>query len=611
MSNASDIELLQNYDRQGSEEAFAELVERHVSLVYSVAFRRVGIAAQAEEITQAVIIILARKAAHLRPDTVLEGWLYETARLTSLSFMRSERRRQFREQEAYMQSTLQESTDASIWNQLAPLLDEGMAHLGKKDCDAVILRFFKEKSAREVAATMQVNEGAAQRRILRALEKLRIFFTKRGVSSTAAIIAGAISANSVQAAPVALAKSVTTVAIVKGAAASGSTLTLIKGALKIMAWEKMKTTALASVVILLAAGTTMVAAQHQYEHRHDVLLKNLGEDFMKNPASVGLSIGFFNNGKSYFYNFGTTEKGKVSPPSQNTVYEIGSITKTFDSFVLANAVAEGKVKMDDDIRKYLDGDYPNLEHGGKGITLEELANTTSGLPNFLPAIPNEVSQNLLAKWQLLVKLREHLGQKDFYDALHTVQMNTAPGFKSTHSNAAANLLCFILEGVYKTPIDRLIHEYISGPLAMTNTSFSTSITGSKLLAKGYGPQGDSMPYMSSPLDIGAGGLDSSTADLVKLIQLQLAKTNRVVELSHEKTFDAGYYGVALTWLIHKHENGDHQLWCDGTTLGFSSYLVIYPELNSGIVLLANECDASTPDKLGGIAYEIFKEISQK
>ena len=179
MPDVSDMELLRDYDRQGSEEAFAGLVQRHINLVYSVAYRHVGIAAHAEEITQAVFVILARKAASLRPDTILEGWLHETTRLTALSFLRGERRRQFREQEVYMQSTLQESADAVAWNQLAPLLDEAISRLGKKDRDAVMLRFFKDKSLREVAAGLKVNEAAAQKRVLRAVEKLRRFFSQR------------------------------------------------------------------------------------------------------------------------------------------------------------------------------------------------------------------------------------------------------------------------------------------------------------------------------------------------------------------------------------------------------------------------------------------------
>jgi RNA polymerase sigma factor (sigma-70 family) len=256
MQDVPDMELVQNYNQQGSEEAFAELVRRHIGLVYSAALRRVGIPAQAEEITQAVFIILARKAASLRPDTVLEGWLYETTRLTSLSFLRRERRRQLHEQEAYMQSTLRESGETFAWQQLAPLLDEAMSRLGKKDRDAVILRFFKQKNLGEVAAALKVTEAAAQRRVLRALDKLQRYFSKRGVTSTTAIIAGAVSAFSVQAAPAALAKSVTAVAVAKGVAASGSTLALMKGTLKLMAWAKAKTVVVVGVGILLAAGTT-------------------------------------------------------------------------------------------------------------------------------------------------------------------------------------------------------------------------------------------------------------------------------------------------------------------------------------------------------------------
>ena len=262
MHDASDMELLRDYDRQGSEAAFAALVQRHINLVYSVALRHVGIAAHAEEITQAVFIILARKAAGLRADTILEGWLHETTRLTALSFLRGERRRQFREQEAYMQSTLQEHNDAATWNQLAPLLDEAVSRLGKKDRDAVMLRFFKDKNLREVAAALNVNEAAAQRRGHRAVEKLRGFFTKRGAALSSVAIAGAISANSVQAAPAALAKSVTAVAIAKDAAVSGSTLTLVKETLKIMTHAKLKLAIGITAGILLVGGaTTMVISQ--------------------------------------------------------------------------------------------------------------------------------------------------------------------------------------------------------------------------------------------------------------------------------------------------------------------------------------------------------------
>ncbi|MGO8926294.1 MAG: RNA polymerase sigma factor [Limisphaerales bacterium] len=290
MLNVSDMELLQNYHQQGSEDAFAELVRRHISLVYSAALRPVGIAAQAEEITQAVFIILARKAASLRPDTVLEGWLYETTRLTALSFLRGERRRQFREQEAYMQSTLQESAEASTWQQLAPLLDEAMSGLGKKDRDAVILRFFMKKDLGEVAAALKLTEAAAQSRVHRALKKLHRHFNRRGLSSTTAMIAGELSANSVHAAPVVLAESVTAVAVTKGAAASGSTLTLIKGALKLMAWAKVKMAVVVGVGVLLAGGVATVALSGKPSDRAGAVIPTDEQAVIPTGGHAGVTV---------------------------------------------------------------------------------------------------------------------------------------------------------------------------------------------------------------------------------------------------------------------------------------------------------------------------------
>ena len=252
------MDLLRDYCRSGSEEAFAAVVQKHVNLVYSVALRHVGVAAQAEEITQAVFVILARKAAALRSGTILEAWLYETTRLTSLSFRRSERRRQLREQEAYMLSTLQEPGPEVFWNQLAPLLDEELSRLGKQDRDALILRFFKDKSIREVAVALKVTEAAAQRRVLRAVEKLRGLFARRGVIISAAALMGAISAKSVQAAPAALAKTAAAVAVGKCAAAGGPASTLITETLKIMAWTKAKAAVAVGTVVLLVVSSTVV-----------------------------------------------------------------------------------------------------------------------------------------------------------------------------------------------------------------------------------------------------------------------------------------------------------------------------------------------------------------
>src|SRR5450756_818508 len=128
MQERNDIELLGEYVRGNSETAFETLVARHVNLVYSVALRHVGNPHQAQEITQAVFIILAKKARGLSKNTILSGWLYQTTRLTAANFLRGEIRRQRREQEAYMQSALNKS-EPDVWPQIAPLLDLSLIHI--------------------------------------------------------------------------------------------------------------------------------------------------------------------------------------------------------------------------------------------------------------------------------------------------------------------------------------------------------------------------------------------------------------------------------------------------------------------------------------------------
>ncbi len=260
MPEPDDIALLKQYAEDNSEAAFAGLVTRYVNLVYSAALRSVGNAHAAEEIAQAVFIILARKAGNLSKArrgvaaTVLSGWLYQTARLTAANYLRGEIRRQNREQEAYMQAILNEP-ESDAWRQIAPLLDDAMGRLGEKDRNAIVLRFFENKNLSEVGAALGTSEDAAKMRVNRALDKLRKTFSKRGVTLSGAIIAGAVSANSVQAAPAGLAATISATAV-KGAAVAATVSSLVKGTLKIMAYTKLKLAIGITAGILLAGGAT-------------------------------------------------------------------------------------------------------------------------------------------------------------------------------------------------------------------------------------------------------------------------------------------------------------------------------------------------------------------
>ena len=258
MPEPDDIGLLRQY-AGGDESAFTVLFERHVHLVYSTALRQVRIPSHAEEITQAVFILLARKAKSLSPKIVLSGWLYQAARLTTASLIKREIRRQRREQEVYMQTFTE--PDTSLWEQMSPLLDDVMGCLGEQDRNAIVLRFFENRTPQEMAATLKLNEVTARKRVSRALEKLRKSFARRGVVSTTAVIAAAISAHSVKAAPAGIVKAGTAIAIAKGGTASASLMGLIKGTVWRMAWPQVKPVALAGVVLLFGTAATVDSLQ--------------------------------------------------------------------------------------------------------------------------------------------------------------------------------------------------------------------------------------------------------------------------------------------------------------------------------------------------------------
>lgn len=237
-----------DYAERRSETAFAELVRRHADLVYSAALRMVCDAHLAEDVTQGVFVALAQNVRQLTGRPVLSGWLHRTAQNVAANVVRSDVRRRAREQEAVTMNALLGVEPEARWEHIAPHLDAALGELEEAERDAVLLRYFERKSAREMARTLGISDEAAQKRVSRAVERLRELFARRGVPIGAGGLIAVISANAVQAAPVGLAFTITTAAALTGT-------TLASTATKAIAMTTLqKTLVTATIAVLAGAG---------------------------------------------------------------------------------------------------------------------------------------------------------------------------------------------------------------------------------------------------------------------------------------------------------------------------------------------------------------------
>lgn len=301
--------------------------------------------------------------------------------------------------------------------------------------------------------------------------------------------------------------------------------------------------------------------------------------YMSNENVAGLSVGVLQNGEMFFYNYGETEKGNKQIPTNETIYEIGSITKTFTGILLANAVQEGRAKLNDDIRKYLAGNFPNLQFEGKAIQLLHLSNHTSRLPS-QPKIVDTGKDPFDAS--------EVFNEKTLNDILLNVRIDSAPGIKEEYSNFGVSLLGYILEKVYNQSYEQLLDKYIFKPYGMAQSRITLTEPDYKRFAQGYDVEGGITKYWRNRLAEPAGGIRSTTRDMLLYMKEQMdAKSASAAWLSHQLTFGDNNEGRGLNWRISKTKKG-YLVWGHaGGTDGFSSLCLIYPELKSGIILLTN------------------------
>jgi len=341
-----------------------------------------------------------------------------------------------------------------------------------------------------------------------------------------------------------------------------------------------------SVAVILVLATPALAQRTSV----DTEARAAGADYLAAEKGVGLSIGMVHDGKFASWHFGAIVKGGAAP-TDATAYEIGSISKTITSLLLARAVVAGKASLDDDIRKYLDGDWPNLQFDGAPIRLLHLANMTSALPDNLPDLSGLTDDP--GRFRMAKALAAY-GKSDLLRDLHKVALTRRPGEEVAHSNVAAQLLIYVVERIYGQPYQVLLEREIEKPL-----DFSAGAS-----ATGYDPEGGEAAVL--PRD--RFGWRYSMTDMLRYAALQLNEKDPAVALSHKGswfTLDRKT-SVALNWIVTELPGGGRQLRTSGGTFGFSSVIQLYPERGLAIVLLANRASPTAQGKLSEIAGRIVE-----
>lgn len=329
----------------------------------------------------------------------------------------------------------------------------------------------------------------------------------------------------------------------------------------------------------------------------DTVVENAIIDFIQNPQNCGFSIGIIKDTSVYFYNYGETKRDNNILPKQNTIYELGSVTKTFCGLLLAYAVTEGKIKLEDDIRKYLPGDYSNLETNKHKIEIKHLANHSSGLPGIPENFKTQNNYDSLNPYK-------NYDRSKLLDYLHKVKLANEPGQLCEYSNTGMALLGIILEKVYNKPFDELVKEKICNSNNMNNTAVNLNEYQLPYFCDGYDNNGNVMPHWELGAFVAAGGIRSCTNDMVNYLRYNISENDAALKLAHTSTINKSS-NIALAWHIINTKYNNELIWHNGATYGFSSFCGFIKAKNAGVVILSN-----TSTNIDFIGLSILKYLQK-
>ncbi len=363
--------------------------------------------------------------------------------------------------------------------------------------------------------------------------------------------------------------------------------------LQVTAQNKISSFGLRSSPHVLLPQSPKVATNNPGISALDKAVDSIAREYFRNPTVNSLVIGIVKNGKKHTYFYGETEKGNGQLPSFNTLYEIGSITKTFTTTLLAQAVLEGKLALDDDIRKFLPGNFDNLTYNNKGITLRDLANHTSRLPTLPEDIGDYEDYNVISP-------EAHYDSSKFYQALKKITLDTLPGYKFLYSNWGITVLGHIIEKVYGQTQAELVKRFVTKPLKMSHTDYIDKGNGYNI-AYPHSENGKQLTLTDQGYFSPAGGLCSTMEDMLKYLDAQLKESNASIRLTHVPTAN----GMGLGWGIREIKNTRH-IEHNGSEQGSTAHISAFPELKSGCVILVN--NKVLLDKLITGVQKIIRDI---
>jgi CubicO group peptidase (beta-lactamase class C family) len=343
----------------------------------------------------------------------------------------------------------------------------------------------------------------------------------------------------------------------------------------------------------LAKKTGPILSNNRLSTAQDKAVDSVAIGYMRQAPTVGLSIGILKDGKTWFYGYGETIKGNGTSPDPTTLFEIGSISKTFTATMLGIAIGEGKLKLDDSVNKYLPDSIPLLQYNGKVATIRTLSNHTSGIPR-MPENFQQTATNPKDPYATY-------STQDLYSFLHGLKLGRAPGSEFEYSNAAVGLLGTILQKRYGKSYQELLLSLIANPLNMTDTRVTLRPADSARFASGYDENGVyNGPWNIAAAFAGAGAIRSTARDMLKYAAAEMdgpgtpGPLEKAMQLTQVITFESGNTKIGLGWLYVKIGDKDI-LFHNGGTGGYRSYIGIDRQKKTAVVLLSN-CGLGVDDE---------------